>query len=951
MKNHIKRSLSVLLAAILALTAVSAAFAGQFPDDSAARAGKAVRARTVADATATDATATDAPSTAAVTENGVTYIVSNGQAVIIAVDETVQGDVVIPEKLGGAPVGVIGMGAFKGKKAITSVKLPDSVTVVDEQAFADCAALERIEGGKLLAALPESAYAGCDLLDRSLLFAEENENFPADVKGVIYNKDRTELICAPASLSGAFNVPLTVKYVRAGAFRNCVGLTEIVFINSSTEIGAYAFAGCTGLTKADLPSQLAEIREGTFAGCKALNDVSIPSGLTAIGDGALENCVSLPQFIVPINCVQIGKAAFKGCAALVKVTCLSTLTALSDELFAGCTALKVLELQEGVTSVGEKTFYNCAALEDFGDVLRFTQVGRDAFTGTAWYAKQADGPYIAGNTLLFWKGVCDAVVDLSEKKITAIAPGAFSGSDTLVNLTLPESVTSIGESAFENCTALASVTFNGVALIGARAFEGTAFLASANGAELYLGANLIRAAAAVPVENTIPDATATDATATDATAIDATATDATAADATATDATATDATATDIPPADTKAGGRVYTVRQNVKSIAADAFLDADPAIEEIVLPEGLLIVSDGAFDGLPALKTVNKPSTLTHFGWQPSGTACGHASKTVKYADEETCTKAHFTGCTYCTDCAALLEIGALREAAGHRFAFLRQEADPTLGEVVVVLECSVCKAQKRVPLSEYNVRYVDNDKAEAEGDTYLIIVPGATMADVLKGCPAGTLVLNAAGERLSEDAKPGSGMQLLFPSYRTYTIILYGDTDGDGNISSADARTALRRSVKLDEAIEWRDKACHVKYDGKSDVVSEDARLILRASVQLEDPSTFGRVQSTPTATDTDVPTATDTDPTTETPSENAETQRLGEYLCTEKAGVYLREGHSRSTAYLDVIRDGETITVTEVWCDDSTGENVYWGKVEHNGKVGWTMLEYYEQKQQNA
>ena len=946
MKNHIKKSLSVLLAAILALTAVSAAFAGQFPDDPAARAGKAVRARTVSDATATDATATDAtatdaPSATAVTENGVTYIVSNGQAVIIAVDETVRGDVVIPEKLGGAPVGVIGMGAFKGNRAITSVKLPDSVTVVDEQAFADCAVLKRIEGGKLLAALPESAYAGCDLLDRSLLFAEGNENFPADANGVIYNKDRTELICVPASFSGAFNVPETVKYVRAGAFRNCVGLTEIVFINSSTEIGAFAFAGCTGLTKAELPSKLTEIREGTFAGCKALNDVTIPGGLTAIGEGAFENCASLPQFIVPINCAQIGRAAFAGCAALVKVTFLSTLTALSDELFAGCAALKVLELQEGVTSVGEKTFYNCAALEDFGDVLRFTQVGRDAFTGTAWYAKQADGPYIAGSTLLFWKGVCDAVVDLSDKKITAIAPGAFSGCDTLKNLTLPDSLTSVGAGAFENCAALAAVAFNGVAKIGAHAFDGTAFLASANGAELYLGANLIKAAAAVPVDDKAADATATDATATDATA----------ADATATDATATDATATEIPPEDKKTDGKVYTVRQNMKSIAGGAFLDADPVIEEIVLPEGLLIVSDGAFDGLPALKTVNKPSTLTYFGWQPSGTACGHASKTVKYADEETCTKAHFTGCTYCTDCAALMEIGALREAAGHRFAFLRQEADPTLGEVAVVLECSVCKAQKRVPLSEYNVRYVDNDKAAAEGDKYVIIVPDATMEDVLKGCPAGTMVLNAAGKRLPEDAKPGSGMQLLFPSYRTYTIILYGDTDGDGNISSADARTALRRSVKLDEAIEWRDKACHVKYDGKGDVVSEDARLILRASVQLEDPSTFGRVQSTPTATDTDVPTATDTDPTSETPSETVETQRLGEYLCTEKAGVYLREGHSRSTAYLDVIRNGETITVTEVWCDDSTGENVYWGKIEHNGNVGWTMLEYYEQKQQNA
>ena len=823
MKNDVKRSLSLLLAAVLALTAVSAAFAGQIAESPDARTGETVRIRAAA------------ASSGAKTENGLTYIVSDGQAVVIAADGSFGGEVVIPGTLGGVPVGVIGMGAFKGNGAITAVKLPDSVTVVDEQAFADCAALERIECGRSLETLPESAYAGCGKLN-DLAFADANENFILDeTTSVVYNRDKTELLFVAGGIGGAFTVPATVKYVRSGAFRNCTGLTKVVFAGSDTRIGAYAFAGCTELADVELPTRLSEISEGMFAGCTALSDVTIPGVLTAIGERAFEDCIHLPEFIVPLNCDRVGRAAFAGCASLVKVTFLAgNITALPDELFAGCAALKNLKLPEHLTAVGEKTFYNCAALENVGNVPAYKQFGRDAFTGTAWYAKQADGPCIAGDTLLFWKGVCDSVVDLSDKKIAAVAPGAFSGCETLTALTLPDSVASIGEAAFENCAALATVSYNGVAKIGARAFDGTAFLASAGGEALYLGANLIKAASAV------------------------------AADAAPADVAPMDATPSDASPTDALSeGGKVYTVRQSAQTVAGGAFDGADPAIERIVLPEGILIVSDGAFDGLPALKTVNRPSTLTYYGWKPSSPACYHANTVVKYADAEKCVKENFSGCTYCADCAALLDTGKLRGAEGHRFACVGQEADLTLGEVMVIIECAVCKTQKRVPLSEYNVRFVDNDRAQADGNAYVVVAPGATTADVLKGCPEGTLVLSAAGERLSEDTAPGSGMRLLFPSSREYTVVLFGDADGDGSISPADARIALRRSVHLDEKPAWCDKACHVIFDGKNAVLPGDARMILRASVRLEDPAGLGRETKTTTATGTDAPKATETEP----------------------------------------------------------------------------------------
>ena len=198
MKKNIRVQLLVFLSLALTFTAVFAAFAHSGSLRAAAPRG-ALTARGETAATETAATPTAAtpsevtpseathsgatpsaatqteaqpdlpapaviPSAAAKTENGFTYVVSNGQAVIIAVDDSVRGDVTVPAALGGAPVAVIGMGAFKDNDLITSVALPDSVAQIGEQAFKGCPSLEKLSFGQGLTALPESAVADCDSL-------------------------------------------------------------------------------------------------------------------------------------------------------------------------------------------------------------------------------------------------------------------------------------------------------------------------------------------------------------------------------------------------------------------------------------------------------------------------------------------------------------------------------------------------------------------------------------------------------------------------------------------------------------------------------------------------------------------------------------------------------------------------------------------------------------------
>ena len=285
---------------------------------------------------------------------------------------------------------------------------------------------------------------------------------------------------------------------------------------------------------------------------------------------------------------------------------------------------------------------------------------------------------------------------------------------------------------------------------------------------------------------------------------------------------------------------------------------------------------------------------------------------------------------------------------AEGHRYEFVRQEADAIMHEVVMVVKCTVCGEEKRIPLSEYNVPFTDGRKAFADG-SYIVIPEGATAADVLEGCPAGTLLLDADGVELPPERTLGSGVKALFPTSKSYTVLLYGDADGDGQLSPADARFALRLSVNLEEHIEWRDKACHVTADGKRAVLPADARMILRASVGLEDASLFGKAgTATPTdATPTDA-TPTDATPTDASPTDAEQDPRLGTYECTWKGGVYLRERHSFDAKAAATVPYRAAVTVSEVYTDD---KDVLWGKITYEDVTGWSVLQYYEQKNETG
>ena len=183
----------------------------------------------------------------AATSGYYTYSVSNGKATITDVDTSISGNVTIPSTLGGYSVTSIGSSTFSGCTGLTSITIPDSVTSVGWYAFEDCTGLTSVTIGDGVTSIGERAFSGCTGLT-NISVSEGNNNY-FSVDGVLYNKDKSTLICYPCSKEGSqFTIPDSVTYISNYAFYGCTGLTSIVIPNSVTSIGGYAFEDCTGLT-------------------------------------------------------------------------------------------------------------------------------------------------------------------------------------------------------------------------------------------------------------------------------------------------------------------------------------------------------------------------------------------------------------------------------------------------------------------------------------------------------------------------------------------------------------------------------------------------------------------------------------------------------------------------------------------------------------------------------
>ena len=281
-----------------------------------------------------------------------------------------------------------------------------------------------------------------------------------EYNGLWFSTDNDGKTCAVSSngngvYSGNIVIPEAAIYngksykvtdISGSAFVNCTGLTSVTIPNSVTSIGYSAFNGCSGLTSVTIPNSVTYIGDFAFKGCSGLTSVTIPNSVTSIGSYAFDGCTGLTTVIFNAEkCTQWGTntyPVFKTCTKLSTLTIGKSVTTIPSYVFSGCTGLTSIVVDEGNTKYDSRN--NCNAIIE-----------------------------TASNTLIF--GCKGSIIPNS---VTSIGNDAFNGCIGLTSVTIPNSVTSIGDYAFKGCTALTEVDLNSVLNLGDKAFSGCTGLKS-----------------------------------------------------------------------------------------------------------------------------------------------------------------------------------------------------------------------------------------------------------------------------------------------------------------------------------------------------------------------------------------------------------------------------------------------------------------------------------------
>ncbi len=208
-----------------------------------------------------------------------------------------------------------------------------------------------------------------------------------------------------------------------------------------TSIGEWAFDDCDSLTSVTIGNGVTSIGGGAFDDCDRLTSVKIGNGVTSIGGRAFYECYNLTSVAMGNSVSSIGNFAFYECYNLTSLTIGNSVTSIGNWAFSGCDRLTRIEIPDSVTNIGGGAFCNCSSL---------TNIKVNANNTTY---KDINGNLYSkdGTTLIQYAIGKQQTSFIISNSVTSIGNYAFEGCSSLTSIEIPSSVTSIGSSAFYNC--------------------------------------------------------------------------------------------------------------------------------------------------------------------------------------------------------------------------------------------------------------------------------------------------------------------------------------------------------------------------------------------------------------------------------------------------------------------------------------------------------------------
>ena len=224
-----------------------------------------------------------------ITVDGIKYETTYYTVEVIGIDNPIE-NVIIPEYItyneDTYRVIGIGDGAFNNCTSLTSITIPNSVSIIGIYAFSGCSNLTDITIPESVISIGNSAFYCCSSLT-------------------------------------SITIPNRVTSIEIFTFMGCTSLTSVTIPESVTRIRDNAFYLCTSLTSVTIPNRVTSIEGFAFYLCSSLTSVTIPESVTSIDKYAFYGCSSLTSIILPSSVTNIGINAFQACSGLLSITCLA----------------------------------------------------------------------------------------------------------------------------------------------------------------------------------------------------------------------------------------------------------------------------------------------------------------------------------------------------------------------------------------------------------------------------------------------------------------------------------------------------------------------------------------------------------------------------------------------------------------------------------------------------
>ena len=426
----------------------------------------------------------------------------------------------------------IGNYAFSECYSLTSLDIPESVTTIGESAFSGCSGLTSATIPSSVTTIGDNAFASWSSLTTLIINTSTIGgwfSYLDNLSNVTIGNNVTTIdayaFLACKSLT-SIEIPSNVTSIGDGAFSGCIGLKSATIHEGVISIGSYAFLDCSGLTSIEIPSSVTSIGGDVFKGCSGLvsvtlncptvgkwfngmlniKDLIIGDNVKVIDAEAFACCNGLTSVTIGSGVTSIGESAFFGDMMYLNAVYINDLSAwckisfayadsnplwsarhlfvgeneiLSLEIpsdieeikpysFSGCSFVSV-KIPEGVTSIGDCAFYDCS-MGSIDIPSSLTRIGGWAFEGrlggvssvhisdlTAWcnIIFNSNPLHYAGHLFMNGVEIKDLIIP---NTVTSISDEAFSDCTGLTSVSIPSSVTSIGAYAFYECNNLASVT-------------------------------------------------------------------------------------------------------------------------------------------------------------------------------------------------------------------------------------------------------------------------------------------------------------------------------------------------------------------------------------------------------------------------------------------------------------------------------------------------------------